>query len=119
MFFGDFLFDQASNDIEVLFKLLLIDTKAIGNDNLFDFWSGRIGLIANDVDVDRYLSPAIDPIAKTQNLGFDNATTSFLSCLAEPRQKDLSYSQRIRCIGGIGLRSLRWDWNRGCSIRGS
>ena len=57
------LLDAPADQIEIDLELLLVHAAAVADHDLLDLGPGRIGLLADDVDVHRHLAPAIDRMA--------------------------------------------------------
>ncbi len=89
------LFDAAADDVEVQLELFVGDVLVVADDDLFDLGPGRVGLFADDVDVHRHLTPAVDVVAEGQDLGLDDAAAGFLRIQADARQEHLADRQIV------------------------
>src|SRR6516225_661724 len=84
----DALFYAPANDVEVELELLDIGAAAIGDHDLLDLGPRRIRLLADHVDVDRHLPPAIDGVTGIENLRFDDRAATLLRIEIGARQED-------------------------------
>src|SRR6185437_4527561 len=67
--------------------------------DLLDLGTRGVGLLADDVDVDRHLAPAIDGIAPLQDLRLDDGAAALLPVEVGARQED----HADRELPGLGL----------------
>ena len=72
------LFDAPADDEEVELELLLGNTRVRRDHDLLDLRPGGVGFLADDGNVHRHLTPAIDRVAEPQDLGLDDAAAMFL-----------------------------------------
>src|SRR6185437_7995523 len=81
------LLDAPADDVEVELEALDLDAARIGDHDLLDLGPRRIGLLADHVDVDRHLAPAIDGIAEIEDLGLDDGAAALLAVEVGARQE--------------------------------
>jgi hypothetical protein len=84
----DPLLDAPANDVEVALELVLLDAFRVRDEYLLDLGPGRVRLLADDVDIDRNLPPAVDPVAEGENLRFDDGARTLLRVEIGARQED-------------------------------
>ena len=72
------LLDTPADDEEVDLELLVADAQVVGDHDLLDLGPRRVGLLADEVDVDRHLAPAVDGVAEVEDFGLDDAAAAFL-----------------------------------------
>ena len=93
----DFLFDPATDEIQIFFKLGRINR--IGHwardHDLFDFGPCRLRLGADNRHVDRHLTPAIDGVASFDNFRLDNRPAVFLCAQVGARQEHHADRQTV------------------------
>ena len=97
------LLDPATNDIEFALEGFLVDALGIGNQDLLDLWSCRVGLLAQDADIDRDMPPAVDRVSHLENLGLDDGSAGLLRTEIRSRQEDLAHGHelvRSRLVSG-------------------
>ena len=73
----DGFFDPAADDVQITLELVGVGAGAADHD-LLDLGPGSVGLFADAGDVDRHLTPAIDAVAKLQDLGFHDLPATLL-----------------------------------------
>ena len=81
------LLDAPADQIEVDLELLLVHAAAVADHDLLDLGPGRIGLLADDVDVHRHLAPAIDRMAVGEDLALDHDAGALLGAEIGARQE--------------------------------
>ena len=89
------LLDPAANDIELPLEGFLVDTLGIGNQDLLDLGPRRVGLLAENADIDRHMPPAIDRVTHPENLGFDDGAAGLLRTEFRSRQKNLAHCNEL------------------------
>ena len=111
---ADLCLDAAANDEQVALDLLDAFRVTGVEHDLFDLRSGGVRLFSDDGDVDGDLPPAIDVIAKTQDLGLDDRAAGFLSRVIGARQEyhsDANASRLQRVPGQTHLVSKKGLWH--------
>src|SRR6185312_17486896 len=83
----DALLDAAADDVEVELEAFDLVAARVGDHDLLDLGPRRIGLLADHVDVDRHLAPAIDGVAEIENLGLDDGAAALLAVEIGARQE--------------------------------
>ena len=81
-------FNAAADDEEIALDLLHVLLSAGVEHDLFDFRPRRIGLFADDRNVHRHLTPAIDVVTEAEDLGLDDRAACFLRGIIRTRQED-------------------------------
>ena len=74
----DLLLDAPADDEEIGLEGVLVDAAVLADHDLLDLGARRVGLLADDVDVDRHLAPAVDGVARLEDLGLDDAAAALL-----------------------------------------
>src|SRR5262249_41291547 len=84
------LLDAPADDIEIDLELFFGRAEAVGDHDLLDLGPGRVRLLADDLDVHRYLAPAVDRVAVGQDLALDDDAAALLGAQVGAWQKDLA-----------------------------
>src|SRR3546814_18034111 len=69
-----------------------------------DFGAGAVRLLPDDGDVDGHLTPAIDGVARVDDLRLDDGAAGFLRAEIRARQEDHADGEAVgqRLVAGIG-----------------
>ena len=102
------LLDAPADDEEVELELPLGNTRVRRDHDLLDLRPGGVGLLADDGNVHRHLTPAIDRVAEPQDLGLDDAAAMFLGGEIGLGQEHHAHPQpaAARLVAGAGDVSL-------------
>ena len=92
------LFNTAAADEQGALKLFSAATTGVIEQDLLNLGPGRIGLFADDRDIDRHLPPAIDVKAKVQDFALNNRARGFLRAKIGARQEDHTHADGV--VGG-------------------
>ena len=94
--FAHALFDAAAAEIEAAIQCFQIHLVADIEHDLFDFRAGGIGFVADDREVYRHLTPAIEIEADPQDFGFDDGAAGLLRRVVGARQEYLADGNAAR-----------------------
>ena len=92
---GSRLLDPATNNVKLALKRLFINPFGIGDQDLLNLGAGRIRFLAQAIDGDRHMPPAVDVIAHAQNFGFHNGPAGLLRAEIRARQKHLTNRHQL------------------------
>src|SRR3546814_10710208 len=100
------LLDPAADEVEILFEFGLVAflRRGTGDHDLLDFGAGALRLLPDDGDVDGHLTPAIDGVARVDDLRLDDGAAGFLRAEIRARQEDHADGEAVgqRLVAGIG-----------------
>ncbi|KFL48668.1 hypothetical protein IL54_4547 [Sphingobium sp. ba1] len=100
------LLDPAADEVQILFELGLVALFGHwpGDHDLLDFGARALRLLADDGYVHRHLAPAIDGVARVDDLALDYGAAGFLGGQVGARQEDHADGEAVgqRLVAGVG-----------------
>ena len=82
--------DAATDDVKLALECFLVHALGVGNQDLFDLGTGRVGLFPQNRRIDGHVAPAVDIVAHPQHFGFNDGPAGFLRGKVGARKKDLT-----------------------------
>ena len=93
--------DAATDDVKLALECFLVHALGVGNQDLFDLGTGRIGLFPQNRGVHGHVAPAVDIVAHAQHFGFNDGPAGFLRGKVGARQKDLTDGDQFAFAGAV------------------
>ncbi len=88
------LFDAPADHVQLALERAFRHLARVPDHDLLDLGPRRVGFLADAIDVDRHLPPAVDRVAEIQDFGLDDLTAALLRAEIGFRQEHLADRDR-------------------------
>jgi hypothetical protein len=89
------LLDPAPDDVELALEGFLVHALGVRDQDLLDLRPGRVGLLAQHLDVHRHVPPAVDVVAHPQDFRLHDGPPGLLRAEVGARQEHLTHGDHL------------------------